>query len=149
MKVHITITDDDGKTHDGTLNFEKTIKNPKISIKNKPEVLSNNEISINIPENLIESLMKLDERQLIPILWSFSSNPIMNIEGFIQSCGEKGFLLNSSWLPSVGGNFKNRIVKEDRMLTDAKTTINGKKAWKLTDVGKIKLNKILSELSKK
>lgn len=150
MKVHITITDDDGKTYDGTLDFKKTTKNPsEISITDESKTSPNNEILINIPENLIEPLMEIDERSQIPILWSFSSHPIMDIESFIHSCSEKGFLLSPSWLPSTGGNFKNRLVKEDKMLTDAKTKINGKKAWKLTDVGKIKLKRILSKISKK
>lgn len=40
-------------------------------------------------------------------------------------------LLGSSWLPSAGGNFKNRLVKEDKMFTDAKTKINGKKSLEI------------------
>jgi len=150
MKVKITITDDDGKTYDGTLDFKKTTSDStKISVKNESETSSNDQISINIPENLIEPLMAIDERRQIPILWSFSSQPIMDVESFIETCSEKGFLFGSSWLPSAGGNFKNRIVKEDKMLTDAKIKINGKKAWKLTDVGKVKLKRIIADISKK
>jgi len=150
MKVHITITDDGGKTYDGTLDFEKSTKNssPKISIENKSQTSLNNEISINMPENLIESLMKLEERKLFPILWSFSSQPIMIVEDFINACSEKGFMFSPSWLPSAGGHFKARLIKEDKMLTETKLKIKGRKTWKLTDVGKIKLRKELANIKK-
>ena len=149
MKVHITITDDSGKTYDGTLDFKKTTQDPKIIVENKSEISSNDNISINVPENLIESLLKLDERKLIPILWSFSSQPIMKVEDFINACFEKGFMLSTSWLPSAGGNFKTRLIKEDKMMTEIKLKIKGKKSWKLTDVGKMKIKKILIEMGKK
>lgn len=149
MKVNIRITDDNGTVYDGTLDLTKNTKNPKISIENKPETSQNEEITFNIPDDLIESIMKLDERQQIPILWSFSSQPVMSVENFITACSEKGFLLNPSWLPSAGGNFKNRLVKEDRKLTDAKVKIGGKKTWKLTDIGKIKIKKELASITKK
>ena len=47
-----------------------------------------------------------------------------------------------------GGNFKNRLVKEDKMFTNVKTESKEKK-WKLTDVGKLKIKKQLNELQKK
>lgn len=149
MKVRITITDDDGKIYDGTVELQKKGKQVTSSTtSNQSELTSSQEISINIPENLIEPVMKLDERKRIPILWSFSSQSVMTVEGFLNVCADKGFGLSPSWLPSAGGNFHNRLVKEDKMLTSDKLKIKGKKTWKLTDVGKLKIKKELSKLDK-
>lgn len=149
MKVHITITDDDGKTYDGTVELQKKGKQVTLSTTvNQSESASKKEISINIPENLIGPIMKLDERKRIPILWSFCSQSVVTIENFLNICADKRFGLNSSWLPGVGGNFKNRLVKEDKMFTSDKLKINGKKTWKLTDVGKLKIKKELLKLDK-
>jgi len=146
MKVHITITDDGGKTYDGTIELQKKGKQVTSPTLNKSELTSSQEISINIPENLIEPIMELDERKRIPILWSFSSQSVMTIEDFLNICADKGFGLGPSWLPSAGGNFKNRLVEEDKMFTSGKLRINNKKTWKLTDVGKLKIKKELSNL---
>ena len=149
MKVHITITDDDGKTYDGTVELQKKGKQVTSSTTlNQSELASSQEISINITENLIEPIMELDERKRFPILWSFSSHSVMTIEDFLNICADKGFGLKPSWHPSAGGNFNNRLVKEDKMFTSGKLKINGKKTWKLTDVGKLKIKKELSKLDK-
>jgi len=149
MQVKVTITDDDGIVYDGTLDLVKTTKNLKILVSDKPETPQNNEILINIPEDLIEPLLELDERKQIPILWSFSSQAVMVMADFIDVCAEKGFILSQSWLPSAGGHFKAILVKKDKMLTETKLKINGKKTWKLTDVGKIKIRKEISKITKK
>lgn len=149
MKVHITIIDDAGKTYDGTVELQKKGKQvTSPTTLNQSELASTQKISINIPENLIEPIMELDERKRIPILWSFSSQLVMTIEDFLNICADEGFGLNSSWLPGAGGNFNNRLVKEDKMFTSSKLKINGKKTWKLTDVGKLKIKKELSKLDK-
>lgn len=102
-------------------------------------------IEINIPTELIDAVQKLDERIRFPILWYFSNQKRMAVKDFLLACARKGVSLSSSWHPSAGGNFKKRLVGEDKMFhEDGK--VGGQTAWKLTDVGELKVTKEIERL---
>lgn len=109
------------------------------------ESTASTSIEINVPVDLIESILKLEERIRFPILWHFSNHEKMTIKDFLMACAKKGFTLSSSWLPSAGGNFKGRLVNEDKMFHEA-GKIGNQTAWALTDVGKLKIMKELEKL---
>ena len=98
---------------------------------------------------MIKPILKLDERKQIPILWSFSSQEVMTVRDFINACSEKGFPFSARWLSTAGSYFRTLLVKEDGMLEETKLKINGKRTWKLTDVGKIKIKEDLSKIIQK
>lgn len=102
-------------------------------------------ISINVPEETIDQIERLDERIKFPILWHYSSKPIMTVEEFLNACSDKGFSLSPSWLPSAGGNFKNRLVKEDKMFREA-DKLGKNKTYTLTDIGKLKIKRELQKI---
>lgn len=87
----------------------------------------------------------MEERARFPVLWYFSNKPIMSVKEFLNICAETGFSLGPSWLPSAGGNFLNRLVNEDKMF-HKKAKMNGEQTWELTDIGKLKVKKILNDL---
>jgi len=149
MKIKISVTDDDGNSYEGICELGKIQGSKKKGHESKTEIIVENEsIDIKIPEEMIENITDLDERTQFPIIWYFSTIPILTVSEFLNACADKGLSLSPSWHTSAGGNFKNRLVKEDKMFTSIKTK-NHEKKWKLTDVGKLKIKKLLNELQKK
>jgi hypothetical protein len=100
---------------------------------------------IEIPQEFIEGVKELDERTRFSIIWSFSNRPRMTIKEFLIACAKKGFALSSSWLPSEGGNFRGRLVNEDRMFHDVEK-VGRELVWELTDVGRLKVMRELEKL---
>lgn len=100
---------------------------------------------LNVPEHLKNKIESVAEKVKFPILWSFCSNPVMTIEEFLTECSAKGFALSTSWLPSVGGNFSNKLVTENKMFKKAGTK-NLKKAWTFSSVGKLKVQQLINNL---
>ena len=92
--------------------------------------------------------MKLEERIRFPILWYHSTKQIMTVEEFLTVCADKGFSLNTSWLPSAGGNFKNRLVNEDKMFKEV-NKVGKNKTWSLTDIGKLKVKRVIQNIKSK
>ncbi len=109
---------------------------------------SNFYIKIQVPEKIIDDVIKMDERFRFPTLWYFSTKQIMSIKEFLNVCSETGFSLNPSWLPSTGGNFNNRLVKEDKMFRKVKKE-NGEQTWELTDMARLKIKRKISEFGSK
>jgi len=104
------------------------------------------EITFDIPQELLPKIMKLEEREKIPVIWSYASRNSMTISEFLVAASKKGFNFSPSWHPSQGGNFTNRLLKQDGVFArDGKQST----AWKfmLTDVGLLKVQKTISELS--
>jgi len=100
---------------------------------------------IRVPEDLVDKIENMIERVRFPVLWYFSNKQIMSVKEFLNICAETGFSLGSSWLPSVGGTFLNRLVKEDKMFRKG-AKVDGEQTWELTDIGKLKVKKILDDL---
>lgn len=150
MKAKISIIDDKGDHYEGEveLSLVQKTQNKKNKVKLQDKENFKN-IDINIPEEIIENITNLDERIQFPILWYFSTQPIMSVNEFLNACADKGLTLNPSWHTSAGGNFKNRLVKEDKMFTQVKNIESKEKVWKLTDVGKLKIKKQVNDLRKK
>ena len=126
---------------------QSTNSTVKANKENKKEqtVAGDQPIEIKVPSELIEGILKLEERIRFPILWHFSNIQRMTVKDFLIACTKKGFGLSSSWLPSAGGNFKGRLVTEDKMFyEDGK--IGSQTAWLLTDVGKVKIKKELEKM---
>ena len=125
-------------------------------LKDNKEIITSSEsrnhdvtdIAINVPEEIVDQITGLDERVRFPILWYYSSKQIMTVEEFLNACSDKGFSLSSSWLPSAGGNFKNRLVREDKMFREAEK-IGKNKAWTLTDIGRLKIKRELQNIKSK
>lgn len=102
-------------------------------------------IDISIPQELIEEILKLEERIRIPVLWYFSTRQKMTVKDFLMACARKGLTLNSSWHPSAGGNFKRRLINEDKMFHETEKV--GRDAiLELTDIGRLKIMKELEKL---
>lgn len=102
-------------------------------------------LEINVPNELVEKITTLDERVRMPLLWYFSNRHSMTVKEFLMACAKKGFSLSASWLPSTGGNFKNRLVNEDKMFREA-NKIGREIVWDFTDVGKLKIMKEIEKL---
>ena len=100
---------------------------------------------LSIPADILEKISSLDERTRIPAIWHFSNKPSMTVNEFLSAAAKKGIGLSPSWSPREGGNFRNRLVKEDKMFAEdgneGKTT-----RFKLTELATIKVKKTLSEL---
>jgi hypothetical protein len=105
------------------------------------------EITFDVPKELFPEIMKLDDREKIPVFWYYSSRKSMTVSEFLMAASKKGFNFAPSYLPSKGGNFANRLAKEDGVLArDGKQRRPQK--FKLTDVGILKVQKIIAGFSK-
>lgn len=100
---------------------------------------------IHVLEDMLSKIEKLDEKEKFPVLWSFSSKPIMTVDEFLSECAEKGFTLSPSWLPRAGGHFSQTLVKRMKMFHKVGKSGN-KSTWKLTDIGKLKVKQIIKKL---
>lgn len=109
----------------------------------KPKTVS--ELEINAPQNLWQKINEIDERTRFPILWFYSTKPVMSVKEFLTLCAKKGFSLNTSWLPSVGGNFASKLVKEDKMFKEEGKE-GGEKLWAMTDLGRIRIQQEIHKL---
>lgn len=107
--------------------------------------ISDPPIEIRVPQELIDSIIKLEERIKFPILWYFSSRQSMTVKDFLMTCAKKGFGLSFSWLPSAGGNFKRRLVNEDMLFREA-DKLGREVVWEFTDLGKLKVMKEIEKL---
>lgn len=131
----------------GALEKELSTLKPTASMQYLTDSI-NSVSDINLPANLIDKIMNLDESQQIPILWHYSTKPVMTVKEFLESAAKKGFTLSHSWLPSAGGSFSGTFVKKGGIFHDVKIKGKGnEKSWKMTDIGKFKINKIVSELN--
>ena len=131
-------------------NRVNTLEEEMKSLKNitvvQPELDVNLNSTINIPKNLLIKIMDLDVKKQIPILWSFSSNPVMTVAAFLEICVRKGFVLSHSWLPSAGGAFSTNFVKKG-WFQEVKVKGDKSKHWKLTVAGNLKIAKIIKDLN--
>jgi hypothetical protein len=107
----------------------------------------NSQVIIDIPKNMIEKIMALDESSQIPILWYYSTKPIMSVKEFLTVCAKKGFMLSHSWLPAAGGHFAGTFITKKKIFHEVKSDTKSKeKLWQLTDVAKFKISKIIAEM---
>ena len=122
-------------------------KSPKIESDSKDDEKDDEELEtkIKIPEHLMSKVESLDERKKFPILWYFSSNPIMTVDEFLTQCVQKGFSLKPWWLPTAGGKFSKTFVQEDKILHKVGKR-GSKTTWTFTDIGKLKIMKMIKEL---
>jgi ribosomal protein S8E len=96
--------------------------------------------SLSIPEQSLEKILTLKEREQIPILWSFSSKQSMTVDEFLAASSTAGVSISPSYSPTKGGNFRNRLVKQDKMFVeDGKLGKVSK--YKLSAAGKLKAQK--------
>ena len=103
-----------------------------------PEVHESSRLSI--PEHSLEKILALKEREQIPILWSLSSAQSMTVDEFLSACSDAGVTISQSYSPTKGGNFRNRLVKQDKMfLEDGK--VGKVPRYKLSAAGKLKAQK--------
>ena len=133
------------------LNLENEIKSLKQIISPVSQQSQNGNsslIKIQVPEKFVDDIIKMDERSRFPILWYFSTKQIMSVKEFLNICSETGFSLSPSWLTSAGGNFSNRLVKEDKMFRKAKKE-NGELLWELTDIARLKIKRQVNEFESK
>lgn len=120
----------------------KNEQNPPLNVD-----VSNPVPTLTVPDELVPIIEKLDERIKFPMLWYFSSVPIMTVSDFLNLCSSEGFTLNSYWLPSAGGHFSGKLVNSDKMFH--RVGRQGKeKTWELTKIGKLKLSNKINELKK-
>jgi len=109
---------------------------------------SNDSIPIlHVPDDLMQKIEELDERKKFPVLWSFSSNPIMTVDEFLTECTAKGFTLSPNWLPTAGGYFSTTMVKGAKILRKVAKKGN-KTTWTPTDMGKLKIKQMINDLKK-
>ncbi len=110
---------------------------------------NNTDAEINLPSDMIDKISNLDEQKKLPVLWYYSTKPVMSVKEFMEIATKKGFTLNHSWLPSSGGAFSVTFVKKMGLFHQVKIKGKGnEKYWKLTDVGKFKITKMINELKK-
>ena len=96
---------------------------------------------LSIPEHSLEKILALKEREQIPILWSLASAQSMTVDEFLQACTRAGVTISQSYSPTKGGNFRNRLVKQDKMfLEDGK--VGKVPRYKLSASGKLKVQKL-------
>ena len=131
----------------GTFDMPSKKDHEKSTYRYDPTLSQNNKPDIVVPSNIVENVEKLDDRQKIPILWNFSSKPIMPVGEFLTAAAAQGFSLSPTWHPSAGGNFATKLVSEDKMFREREK--KGKeKTWELTNVGKLKITAELKKLEK-
>lgn len=102
-------------------------------------------LEIKVPGEIIDDILNLKERVRFPILWYFSNQSIMKVKEFLTACADKGFPLRTTWLPNLGGDFTKILVHKDKMFHEV-DKVDGEKRWTLTDVGKLKIKKLINEL---
>ena len=115
---------------------------PQSAVKSKEmeEDLS----TLSIPQKSLEKILSLKEREQIPILWSLSSKPSMTVDEFLSLCEKAGITIPPSYSPTKGGNFRNRLVKEDKMFVeDGK--VGKVSMYKLSAAGRLKAQKFLED----
>jgi len=99
--------------------------------------------TLSIPEHSLEKILALKEREQIPILWSLSSQQSMTVDGFLTACEKAGVTISRSYSPTKGGNFRNRLFKEDKMFVEDSKAGKVPK-YKLSAAGRLKAQKFLS-----
>jgi len=124
---------------------KKSILHTDSTVQPLDKKLDKSKPLIQVPEESMSKIENLDEKKKFPVLWSFSSKPIMTVEEFLSECAEKGLTLKPYWLPTAGGHFSKTMVKDGKMLHKVGKSGN-KTTWKLTDMGKLKVKQILKEL---
>jgi len=96
--------------------------------------------SLSIPAQSLEKILALKEREQIPILWSLSSQQSMTVDEFLDASSKAGVTIAPSYSPAKGGNFRNRLVKQDKIFVE-----DGKLGkipkYKLSAAGKLKAQK--------
>jgi hypothetical protein len=98
---------------------------------------------IRIPDQHLERILALKERDQIPILWHLRAKPSMTVDEFLRASSNAGIAISPSYSPSKGGNFRNRLVKEDKMFVE--DGLKGKvPRYKLSSIGKIKIQKFFT-----
>ncbi len=101
-----------------------------------------------VQEKFLKGVLNLSERQQIPVLWSFSNKPAMTIDQLIEASTRSGIAISPSWSPMKGGNFRNRLVKEDRMFVE-EGKIGKMPKYKLSASGRMKVAWILEQIESK
>jgi len=126
------------------------IKNESLEIvKSTKEASTSQKIELHVPDNLIEKIESIEnEEKKIPILWSFSTKEKMSVSEFLELCSKNGFSLSTTWLPSEGGRFSTKIVKNEKFFHNVDKK-GSEKYWELTKVGKLKIRKMIQILDKK
>lgn len=104
--------------------------------------------SITLPEELVESIKGTKEEIAFQLLWSFSSKKVMSVREFLDSTRQKGFILSHTWLPSEGGRFSTKFVKKGIFRQVKPKEKTNEKFWAMTDVGKIRVAKLIDALMK-
>jgi hypothetical protein len=99
--------------------------------------------AISIPGQSLERILALKEREQIPILWSLASKPTMSVDEFLAASSRAGVTIAPSYSPTKGGNFRNRLVKQDKMfIEDGK--VGKVPRYKLSAAGKLKSQKFFA-----
>ena len=122
---------------------EEEIHDVPKAITNIPK--ENSDLQISVPTDLIDTIEKMDERSKIPLLWYYSSKPIMTVSEFLEMSSDTGFSLSSNWHPSAGGHFASTLVSQDKMFRE-KGKKGREKLWELTDVGKLKMKALIKKI---
>ena len=108
--------------------------------KTAQAVEKSNMPTLTITEQYLEKILALKEREQIPILWSLSSQQSMTVDEFLAASSRAGVSIAPSYSPTKGGNFRNRLVKQDKMFVE-----DGKLGkvpkYKLSAAGKFKAQK--------
>ena len=130
--------------------LEIEFKDLKSDSSEKTIIGSDDSAVINLPVELIDKIIELEESQQIPILWHYSTKPVMTVKEFLEAAAKKGFTLSHSWLPSAGGSFSGTFVKKGGIFHDVKIKGKGnEKSWEMTDIGRFKIIKKLNGLKSK
>jgi hypothetical protein len=96
--------------------------------------------TLAITDQSLEKILALKERERIPILWSLSSQQSMTVDEFLAASSRAGVSIAPSYSPTKGGNFRNRLVKQDKVFVE-----DGKLGkvpkYKLSAAGRLKARK--------
>ena len=118
----------------------KRIAEESPSQKISKEVEERTVPAISIPEQSLGKILALRERERIPILWSLSSQQSMTVDEFLSASSKAGVAVAPSYSPAKGGNFRNRLLKQDKMfIEDGK--LGKVPKYRLTAAGKLKAQK--------